>query len=162
MNEKFEHGFARDPVHDANRDLRTEIWLGEGTPKQNAEPVTRLRNMFQENGIHDTVLLMHPPQSGNKWWNFTMNIPTDKNYDLQITYGYAANAKGRQEPIEYSVLFDNKRIMKDTKYFTGQLSNLDVNLDTYSSDTIKVSLSTDSLDYGYNKAWTFFKLKFIK
>jgi len=162
MNEKFEHGLPRDPIYDANHDLRTEMWLGKGTLPQGSEPNIRLRNSFLENGEHDTILLMHPPNTGNSWWNFTMTLPNDPKYDLEFTYGFLSHVKDRKDPVEFTAYIDNKMILQDMKYFDGHVEKIRINLQEYSDDKVLISLSTDAKDYGYNKAWSFFKIKFIR
>lgn len=162
MNEKFEHGFPRDPIHDVNHDLKIQIWLGEGTLPFKNEPVTRLRNNFLEDNEHDTVLIMHPNPSGTKWWNFTMNVPENIDYDLDVTYGFLSNAKGRDDPVEFRTFFNNELMFQNSKSFTGSTESFKIDLEEYNGENIQVSLSTSALDYGNNHAWSFFRLKFIK
>ena len=91
-----------------------------------------------------------------------MNLPNDSRYDLEFTYGFMSNAEGRKDPVEFTALIDNKIILQDLKYFDGNVEKIRINLQEYSDDKVQVSLSTDARDYGNYKAWSFFKIKFIR
>jgi len=162
MDEKYEHGLPRNVIHDANHFLLTEMWLGEYSGVQGNEPISKIRRANLEGGWRDTVLLLHPPKEGIKFWNFTMSIPDNKNYDIEIKYGFMNNAIFRSDPVEFRTYINGELVFQDEKTFTWNPETTKIKLDKYDENKVQVALATNAKDKGNNLAWSFFKLKFVE
>lgn len=162
MDEKYEHGLPRNPILDSNRFLLTEMWLGESSGVQGNEPISKIRTANLEGGWRDTVLLLHPPKEGIKFWNFTMTIPDNESYEIEIKYGFMSNAMLRSEPVEFSTYIDGELIFQDEKTFTWNPETIKIKIGSYDKNKVQVALATDAKDKGNYLAWSFFKLKFVQ